>query len=386
MLLLTPMPSSHCLYDLCSVSSQVQWRFVNRAIDEVENGSVPAVILICRNSTDTAFYQRLRPYPRVNLRRLSVLFKDYSNTPIGFGVSIFCLAKVEKRILYPKFYSAFAAQGEPSIPVDDVFIDKSEFWDLLDRLGDFTGSHHRDHWVKCSICAKWRIISWDAIQNLGSNTKWDCSLLNPPHSSCMTPLTKMESVGGHYVVKDEEDDFDPEFRIFDSQPQETCLGDKHAISEDQRRAIKGNLDAIITELKGNEINVLPRERTMESGNIDLRSLTALELARKARMAANKAYLSELGTKSEELNNKNDQGNFVSDVAREIASHVAKTTCFSEIERARLDYQKVVLTLSKEEEKLRRELAKIENTKLQAKNNLDAAIEAASIIEKEIQQS
>jgi hypothetical protein len=27
---------------------QVQWRFVNRAIDEVENGGVPAVLLICR--------------------------------------------------------------------------------------------------------------------------------------------------------------------------------------------------------------------------------------------------------------------------------------------------------------------------------------------------
>lgn len=41
-------------------SSQVQWRFVNRAIDEVENGSVPAVILIARNSTDTNYFQRLR--------------------------------------------------------------------------------------------------------------------------------------------------------------------------------------------------------------------------------------------------------------------------------------------------------------------------------------
>lgn len=28
--------------------AQVQWKFVNRAIDEVENGNVPAVVLICR--------------------------------------------------------------------------------------------------------------------------------------------------------------------------------------------------------------------------------------------------------------------------------------------------------------------------------------------------
>ena len=35
----------------------VQWRFVNRAIDEVENGQVPAVVLVCRNSTDTGYFQ-----------------------------------------------------------------------------------------------------------------------------------------------------------------------------------------------------------------------------------------------------------------------------------------------------------------------------------------
>ena len=63
--------------------AQVQWRFVNRAIDEVENGGVPAVVLVCRNSTDTGYFQRLRPYPRVLLRRLSARFKDYEKTPIG---------------------------------------------------------------------------------------------------------------------------------------------------------------------------------------------------------------------------------------------------------------------------------------------------------------
>ena len=34
-------------------TAAVQWRFVNRAIDEVENDSVPCVLLVCRNSTDT---------------------------------------------------------------------------------------------------------------------------------------------------------------------------------------------------------------------------------------------------------------------------------------------------------------------------------------------
>ena len=36
---------------------------------------VPAVVLICRNSTDTGYFQRLRPYPRVLLRRMSARFK-----------------------------------------------------------------------------------------------------------------------------------------------------------------------------------------------------------------------------------------------------------------------------------------------------------------------
>jgi hypothetical protein len=36
-----------CALPCCAVV-QVQWRFVNRAIDEVENGNVPAVLLVCR--------------------------------------------------------------------------------------------------------------------------------------------------------------------------------------------------------------------------------------------------------------------------------------------------------------------------------------------------
>lgn len=38
---------------------------------------VPAVILVCRNSTDTAYFQRLRPYPRIMLLRYNTRFKDY---------------------------------------------------------------------------------------------------------------------------------------------------------------------------------------------------------------------------------------------------------------------------------------------------------------------
>ena len=35
------------------------------------------MILVCRNSTDTAYFQRLRPYPRIMLLRYNTRFKDY---------------------------------------------------------------------------------------------------------------------------------------------------------------------------------------------------------------------------------------------------------------------------------------------------------------------
>ena len=177
---------------------------MNRAIDEVENGNVPGIILICRNSTDTAFYQRLRPYPRVHLKRLAILFKDYSNTPIGFGISIFCLAKDDRKSLYPRFYEHFGDHGEPNIPVDVQFALTDQFWSLLDRLAAFTDNHHRDHWIKCSLCEKWRIVPWATVRHIGDTEEWDCSMLSPPNSSCSTPASKLESIGGHYATRDQE--------------------------------------------------------------------------------------------------------------------------------------------------------------------------------------
>jgi len=44
---------------------------------------VPAVLLVCRNSTDTAYFQRLRPYPRVLLRRQNARFKARAAAPRG---------------------------------------------------------------------------------------------------------------------------------------------------------------------------------------------------------------------------------------------------------------------------------------------------------------
>ena len=36
------------------------------------------MLLVCRNSTDTAYFQRLRPYPRVLLRRQNARFKVFA--------------------------------------------------------------------------------------------------------------------------------------------------------------------------------------------------------------------------------------------------------------------------------------------------------------------
>ena len=66
---------------------------------------VPAVLLVCRNSTDTAYFQRLRPYPRVMLRRGNARFKDYDKTPIGFGVAVFCIAKAPCKCAAPPLYT-----------------------------------------------------------------------------------------------------------------------------------------------------------------------------------------------------------------------------------------------------------------------------------------
>lgn len=41
---------------------------------------VPGVLLVCRNSTDANYFQRLRPYPRVLLGRKCALFKDYDKS------------------------------------------------------------------------------------------------------------------------------------------------------------------------------------------------------------------------------------------------------------------------------------------------------------------
>ncbi|KDD72680.1 hypothetical protein H632_c3034p0, partial [Helicosporidium sp. ATCC 50920] len=179
-------------------SAQMQWRFVNRAIDAVENDEVPAVVLLCRNSTDAGFFQRLRPYPRVLLRRKSAHFKDYEKTPIGFGIAVFMLAKESRIHLYERFLKTFERAGEPCIPIDRGILHCPEFAALLARLRLWADRHHRDHWAQCGLCERWRIVHYAALDKARSGA-WTCAQLNPPFSSCATPLTRWELAGGRYA-------------------------------------------------------------------------------------------------------------------------------------------------------------------------------------------
>lgn len=145
----------------------------------------------------------------MHLRRLEALFKDYSHTPIGFGISIFCLARDERKELYPKFFEHFGDHGEPNIPIDREFVGSEEFWQLLNRLKIFSENHDRDHWIQCCRCGKWRIVPLLTVKNLSSkkSVRWDCSKINPHVSSCSTPLTRLEYIGGYYAPKEEAEAF-----------------------------------------------------------------------------------------------------------------------------------------------------------------------------------
>ena len=97
---------------------QGQWRWINRAINEVESGRVPAIIILCRNSTDTEFFQRMHPYPKVFLLASNVNFKDYDNTPNGFGTALVCIAQHDRVQVHERFLRTFQPYGEASMAVD----------------------------------------------------------------------------------------------------------------------------------------------------------------------------------------------------------------------------------------------------------------------------
>jgi len=180
--------------------AQVQWRFINRAIDEVENDRVPGIVLVCRNSTDTAYFQRLTPYPRVLLRKSSVQFKDYEGTPIGFGIVVFCMAKKSCKDIYTRFYDVFAEHGEFNMPVDRTFLAGPEFEGLLDRLKQVSSEQQRDNWVLCSRCGKWRVVSYKECQEAEKSGDWTCKQLKGKRRGCHVEQTRAEVYGQKYMM------------------------------------------------------------------------------------------------------------------------------------------------------------------------------------------
>lgn len=141
---------------------------------------------------------------------------------------------------------------------------------------------------------------------------------------------------------------------------------------------------IVQEIKDQGLSSTRQKLTNDE--IDLTSVSALELARKARMAANRTYLAEIsgGKKDRNIANSTDvKEKLMLVAARELASHVAKSTCAAAIEKANLMYQKASFTLARDEIKLQKELQKLRDAHDTAKNNLEAAKEAAILVEKEL---
>ena len=180
-----------------SYESSVQWRFINRAINEVEWGHCPGILMVCRNSTDTSYFQRLLPFPRVFLRRDAIRFKDYDHTPIGFGIAVFCLVsptlpKSEKMATYRRFFDEFQHAGEFDVPFDREFLHTAAFEELTDRLHVDSAKRFRDSWVACDACDRWREIPpTQSLAGVRARETWRCEYAFPG-LGCDAPLTDRE--------------------------------------------------------------------------------------------------------------------------------------------------------------------------------------------------
>ena len=123
-----------------------------------------------------------------------------------------------------RFYNGFASHGEPNIPFDKTFLQSDPFYALLARLKQHVEEHQRDHWcplwpnlvlpedleillsrgliltagsawnmsreradpvidhfllcrVQCSMCSKWRIVTYELLQQVSKDTQWTCQQL-----------------------------------------------------------------------------------------------------------------------------------------------------------------------------------------------------------------
>lgn len=99
--------------------------FVNRALDEVENGRSPGIILVCPNSTGARWFKRLKPYTRVFMGRNDLRFKDYQRGPNRFDITIFCIVLCDDQNgvdIHRRFCEAFEPFGDVTMVVDMDYV------------------------------------------------------------------------------------------------------------------------------------------------------------------------------------------------------------------------------------------------------------------------
>lgn len=384
---------------------------MNRAIDEVESGAVPAVILVGRSSTDTAFFQRLRPYPRISLRRTSANFKDYTKSPPGFGITVFCLAKHHNRQIFADFVAAFEPYGEPSIPFDIELLKSDVFYQQLARSQAYAEEHSRDHWVQCSQCYKWRIIDFAAAAAIREQDEWSCAQLRPPHTNCETPLSRGELMGGHYAARngntDGADGDIEEYRGQAAFNDQSKAAAKLTTSSADVASTLAELQpppssALKTQPALNVIRTFippaavfqaismlplkPLQMAATSRGPEGALLTALELARQARIAANRAYYQHIGAGNV------DQGDHIKNsaslpcnhpavllAAREVARIAALQACAAQKEAAWQAYEHARRLKQQQEAPLLAALHAVRQGEVEAQQRWEAARRAADEI-------
>ena len=280
-------------------TASIQWRFINRAIDEVENGRCPAILLVCRNSTDANFFQRLKPYPRVFLRRESILFKDYDTNPISFGIAVFCIAKSNQVNLFRNFYSRFGKHGEVNVPIDDKLMSNPVFPELLERLREDANAQHRDHWLQCNKCQKWRDVPYDDVLAADKRVdeEWTCEHLKASTNTqgCDLPLTEHEiECQSWQIYKSKVSLMTDERSNQDAERQAKLVWIPNE-RDTQGRMHSTESYSVPKEKKKRKLkSKASSEEADEKQDDDLVHLAPIELMRAVNVARNKAILEKLG--------------------------------------------------------------------------------------------
>ena len=377
--------------------SAVAWRFVNRAIDEVENREVPAILLITRGSTDTNYYQRLRPYPKVLLRRSAVCFKDYASTPIGFGIVVVLMVRHDSpaaSAMTQRFLAAFGGHGEPCAAIDAEFAATPAFAALLTRLREHSDTNTRDHWAQCNVCRAWRRVTREVAAIAAAADEWTCG------GGCGAPLTREEEDGVHYAPACTAPDDDGR-QIGDGPLGEVALP-ASPVAPTTPRAVARPLPPPSPPIQAADVIVLddaavkraarlpPRPRWAPDADGDDGDgggdvVTALELARAARVAANRAFLIGLGLVTDTgapaappsqlpclpLNHPS-----VLVAARELARQASAATAKAQLESVRAGARARAEERARRVDALRAELAKLASAAESDAAELAAAEDAA----------